>query len=184
MTAKNIDNKLIPLAKRYSDALSEVAASKNEVDEVYSDLVNVSDSLNQVKELKDFLSHPVIPIIEKKDTVIAVFENKISIDTLNLLYILLEKNKINLIDAILSCYEESVNEAKNIIKINVVSAVEIDEDLKLKLKERLESKLQKSVNLEYEINPDIIAGLVLKIKDKTIDGSMAAKLEGFKKAVR
>ncbi|DAB26524.1 TPA: hypothetical protein CPT85_01365 [Candidatus Gastranaerophilales bacterium HUM_21] len=40
------------------------------------------------------------------------------------------------------------------------------------------------MKFEFDINPEIIAGLVLKIQDKTIDGSMAAKLEGFKKVLR
>lgn len=178
------DNKLIPLAKRYSDALTEVAQSKNETDAVYADLQEVTGALNTVGELKDFLSHPVIPLSEKKDAVKSVFEGKINTDVLNLVYILLEKNKINLISTIAHCFEESMDEAKNILKVGVVSAVEMDEDLKQKLKEKLENKLHKEVKFEYETNPEIIAGLVLKIQDKTIDGSMAAKLEGFKKILR
>lgn len=184
MTSKTIDNKLIPLAKRYSDALIDVAQSKNELDDVYSDLQTVSEALNSVDELSSFLSHPVIPLYEKKDMVKSVFEGKIKEDTLNLLFILLEKNKINLINTILYCFEESMDEAKNILKVNVISAVEVDEDLKQKLKEKLENKLNKAVKFEFELNPEIIAGLVLKIQDKVIDGSMAAKLEGFKKILR
>lgn len=184
MTSKTIDNKLIPLAKRYSDALIDVAQSKNELDDVYSDLQTVSEALNSVDELNSFLSHPVIPLYEKKDMVKSVFEGKIKEDTLNLLFILLEKNKINLINTILYCFEESMDEAKNILKVSVISAVEVDEDLKQKLKEKLENKLNKAVKFEFELNPEIIAGLVLKIQDKVIDGSMAAKLEGFKKILR
>lgn len=184
MTSKTIDNKLIPLAKRYSDALIDVAQSKNELDDVYSDLQTVSEALSSVDELNAFLSHPVIPLSEKKDMVKSVFEGKIKEDTLNLLFILLEKNKINLINTILYCFEESMDEAKNILKVSVISAVEVDDDLKLKLKEKLENKLNKAVKFEFEMNPEIIAGLVLKIQDKVIDGSMAAKLEGFKKILR
>lgn len=184
MTEKNIDNKLIPLAKRYSDAIVQVAAGKGQLDVIYSDLRNISEALSEVKELTDFLSHPVIPLNEKKETAKSVFEGKVQQDSLNLIYILLEKNKINLLDTILYCFESSMDEAKNILKVGVVSAVEIDEDLKARLKEKLEKKLNKEVKFDYEINPDIIAGIVLKIHDKTIDGSMSARLEGFKKSVR
>ena len=184
MTLKNTDNKLIPLAKRYSEALTEVAKNKNELDTVWTDLQTVEESITSVKEMANFLSHPVIPVFEKKDMVKSVFEGKINNDVLNLLYILLEKNKINLLSTILYCFEESMDEAKNILKVGVVSAVEIDEDLKHKLQEKLESKLNKSVKFDFETKPEIIAGVVLKIQDKVIDGSMAAKLEGFKKALR
>lgn len=184
MTLKNTDNKLIPLAKRYSEALTEVAKNKNELDTVWADLQTVEESMTSVKEMANFLSHPVIPVFEKKDMVKSVFEGKINNDVLNLLYILLEKNKINLLSTILYCFEESMDEAKNILKVGVVSAAEIDEDLKHKLQEKLESKLNKSVKFDFETKPEIIAGVVLKIQDKVIDGSMAAKLEGFKKALR
>ena len=100
---------------------------------------------------------------------------------MNFLFTLVDRNKFNLIDTILYCYENSLNDAKNILKVNVISAVEIDNDLKENLKSKLETKLRKAVVLDYEIKPEIIAGLILKIKDKTIDGSMAHKLQEMKK---
>lgn len=178
------DNKLIPLAKRYSDAIVSVALERNETDDVFADMANVSDSLNLVPKMREFLAHPVIPFAEKKDMIDSVFKGRLKECTMNLLYVLLEKNRINLLDTIRYCYENSANEAKNILKVGVVSAIEVDEDLKQRLKERLESKLNKTVQFEFEINPEIIAGLVLKIQDKTIDGSMSSKIEGFKKILR
>lgn len=182
--SKNIDNKLIPLAKRYSEALLEIAKNKNELDEVYSELANVVELLNDsdnLKNFKEFLSHPVIPAEEKKDLLKSIFEGRLKEYTLNLLYILIEKNKINLLPVILYCFDEEMDEAKNILKVGVVSAVEMDSDSVSRLKEKLENKLHKSVKFVFEVNPDIIAGLILKINDKTIDGSMASKLQGFKK---
>lgn len=184
MTSKTIDNKLIPLAKRYSDALIAVAQERNELDAVAADIQCVCESLRGVPEMANFLTHPVIPLSEKKDMVKSVFEGKINQDVLTLVYLLLEKNKISIMPEILYCLDESMDEARNILKVGVISAVEIDEDLKQRLKEKLEAKLNKAVKFDFEINPEIIAGLILKIHDKTIDGSMAAKLEGFKKTLR
>ena len=75
MAVKNIDNKLLPIAKRYSDALIEVARNKNELDTVYSDLQAVSEALNSVDELKKFLAHPVIPHADKKEVLKKYVEN-------------------------------------------------------------------------------------------------------------
>lgn len=178
---KIIDNKLIAPAKRYSDAILEIAKEKNELDSVFEDLKNVSEIYNYSAEMKEFLNHPVIPLSEKKELVKSVFEGKITKDTLNLLFTLLDKNKFSLIDAICYCFENSLNEAKNILKVDVISAVEVDNDLKENLKTKLENKLNKQIALNFEIRPEIIAGMILKIKDKTIDGSMAHKLQSLKK---
>ena len=179
-----IDNKLLPLAKRYSDAIIAVAKDRGEIDEVFTDLTTVSESLDMVTKMRDFLMHPVIPFAEKKDMIKSVFQGRIQPSTLSLMFILTEKSRLNLLETIKYCYEESMDEAKNIVKVGVVSAVEIDGDLKQSLKERLENKLHKAVKFVFDINPDIIAGLILKIQDKTREGAMAGKIEGFKKLLR
>lgn len=179
--ANNIDNKLIAVSKRYSDAILEIAKEKNELDNVFEDLKNVVSVYDYSKEMRDFLEHPAIAVKDKKELVHSVFDGKISVDTMNLLYTLLDKNKFKLVDTILYCYENSLNEAKNILKVEVISAVEIDNDLKENLKSKLEAKLKKTVAMDYQIRPEIIAGLILKIKDKTIDGSIAHKLQAMKK---
>lgn len=184
MSQTKIDNKQLPLAKRYSDAIISVAQDRNEVDDVFADIKNVSECLSLVEKMKMFLVHPVIPVSEKKDMISSIFKGKIKESSLNLLLILLEKNRFNILDTIKYCYESAMDDAKNVIKVSVVSAVEIDEDLKEKLQKKLEKKLSKSVKFEFEINPAIIAGLILKIQDKTIDGSLASRLEGFKKTLR
>lgn len=184
MTVKNVDNKLIPVAKRYSDAILETAKENDILDMIFNDLTTVCESLDSVGELKSFLSHPVISFNEKKEMVTAIFSGRVNNLVLNLLYILLESNKIALIDTILYCYQQSLDEAKNILTVGVVSAVKIDKDLKEKLQQKLEEKFHKNVKFDFNTNSDIIAGLILKIKDKTIDGSVASKIEAFKKTLK
>ena len=133
----NIDKRLISLSRRYSDAILDIAKEKNELDNVFSDLKNVVTVYDYSDEMREFLAHPAISHKDKKELIQSVFEGKISTVTLNLLYTLVDKNKFNLIDTILFCYENSLNEAKNILKVDVISAVEIDNDLKENLKLKL-----------------------------------------------
>lgn len=179
--SQKFDNKLISLSKRYANAILEIAKSKNELDTVMDDLQTVCEAYDNSPDLKSFINHPVIPVSEKKDAIKSIFEGKISNDTLNLLNILVEKNKFSLINTVTYCYELALDEVKNILKVGVISAIEVDEDLKENLKNKLESSLSKTVKLEFEIKPEIIAGIILKIQDKTIDGSMANKLNSLQK---
>ena len=95
-----IDNKLLPLAKRYSDAIVAVAKDRGELDEVFADLGTISESFDIVTKMKDFLMHPVIPFAEKKDMIKSVFQGRVKDSTLSLLFILTEKNRLNLLDTI------------------------------------------------------------------------------------
>ena len=180
-SVKNIDNKLIVPAKRYADAILEIAKSKNELDKFHEDIQTAVKAYDESEDFRNFMTHPIIPAAEKKDTLRSVFDGKISPDVLNLLYLLGERNKFSLIPTILYCYEKGLDAAKNILRVEVVSAVEVDEDLRENLKTKLESKLNKSIVLDYSINPDIIAGIILKIQDKTIDGSLAHRLESLQR---
>ena len=180
-SVKNIDNKLIAAAKRYADAILEIAKSKNELDNFHEDIKTISDVYGSSEEFAKFMNHPIIPAPEKKDALKNIFEGKIAQDVLNLLYLLTERNKFSLIQTILYCFEKGLDEAKNILRVEVVSAVEVDEELKENLKNKLENRLNKSIVLDYSINPDIIAGIILKIRDKTIDGSLAHKLESLQR---
>ena len=180
-SVKNIDNKLIVPAKRYADAILEIAKSKNELDKYHEDIQTAVKAYDESEDFRNFMTHPIIPAAEKKDTLRSVFDGKISPDVLNLLYLLAERNKFSLIPTILYCYEKGLDAAKNILRVEVVSAVEVDEDLRENLKTKLESKLNKSIVLDYSINPDIIAGIILKIQDKTIDGSLAHRLESLQR---
>ena len=92
-SAKNIDNKLIAPAKRYADAILEIAKSKNELDKFHEDIKTVCDAYDSSEEFKNFMNHPIIPASEKKDAVKNIFDGKIAPDVLNLVYILVERNK-------------------------------------------------------------------------------------------
>ncbi|MCD7740132.1 MAG: F0F1 ATP synthase subunit delta, partial [Candidatus Gastranaerophilales bacterium] len=68
----------------------------------------------------------------------------------------------------------------NIVKPVVISAIELEESQKNKIIEKLEYKLTKKVIPQYQVNPDIIGGLIFKIDDKTIDCSIKTKFDNMK----
>ncbi|MDD3594474.1 MAG: ATP synthase F1 subunit delta [Candidatus Gastranaerophilales bacterium] len=176
-----INNKLSSLARRYSKALIKTAQEKNELDTVFNDLKLVDETYSNSSDMAEFLLHPVVTINDKKDVLKSVFDGKISNITLNFLFLLVDENKINLLPTIIYTYEEEYDEIKNIVKVEVISAIEIDEDLKTSLKAKLENKLQKEIKPEYKTDPSILAGLMLKFRDKIIDASLANKLKHFEK---
>ncbi|MCK4994251.1 MAG: F0F1 ATP synthase subunit delta [Candidatus Omnitrophica bacterium] len=65
-------------------------------------------------------------------------------------------------------------------KINVISSYELSDEEKVKVKELMSSKLGLEVELQEEINPRIIGGLIIKIGGFVVDGSLENK---FKKAI-
>jgi len=178
----NTKNTLI--AERYSDALVEIAKDgKLTYAKISADLNLIMDILSQSKDLNDFLTNPLVSIEDKKEIIDKVFSSEINTLIINFLKVLVDKNRFFAFNEILESYNKSLDNINNISRIEVISAVKLTEEAKNKLKDKLEMKLKKNVVLDLNINPEIIAGLVIKMGDNVIDLSLKHKLEDLSKSI-
>ena len=178
------NTKHILIAERYSDALVEIAKDgKLTYAKISTDLELIKNTLSQSKDLDEFLTNPITSVEDKKEIIDKVFSGEIDVLIINFLKVLIDKNRFSAFGDVLDAYNTSLDDVNNISRIQVVSAVEMPEDAKNRLKEKLEAKLKKNVVLDLEINPEIIAGLVIKIGDNIIDVSLKHKLEDLSKSI-
>lgn len=178
----NTKNTLI--AQRYADALVRIAKEgKLTFEKISKDLNLVKEILTSSKDLNEVLVNPVVSIEDKKEILDKVFSSEIDVLVINLLKLLIDKNKFNIFDEVLEAYNKSIDSVNNIKRILVTSAVTMPEDAKNRLKQKLEEKLKANVLLDLNINKDIIAGLVIKIDDNVIDMSLKHKLEDLSKNI-
>lgn len=179
------NTKNILIADRYAEALVRLAKDgKLTFEKISTDLNVVKDILNQSKDLKEVLINPLISVEDKKEIIDRVFSKEIDVLIINLLKVLVDKNRFDAFDEVLNAYKRSLDGINNICRVNVVSAVEMSDDAKKRLKAKLEEKLRKNVIIDIDINSDIIAGLVIKISDDVIDMSLKHKLEDLSKKIR
>jgi F-type H+-transporting ATPase subunit delta len=78
-------------------------------------------------------------------------------------------------------FQKIINEINSVITVKATTAIEMKEYLKKELQEKIENKLSKRVNIEYETNPQIIGGLIIETDGKIIDNSIKTKLSKIKK---
>jgi len=164
------------IAKKYSKALFSLAEEKDKFIKFNDDLNLVKESFTEHKELKNVLFHPRIKIEEKKKIFNRVFAEEISEEIHNFIQLLIDKRRIFFIKAIINQFNNLVNDREKILEIEVVSAIELEEDMKDRLKEKIEKEMDYEVILNNTVDPEILGGLVLKIGDKIIDGSIQHKL--------
>lgn len=179
-----VSTKDILVAQRYSDALVNIAKEGKLTFEKISDDLNViKEILTQSKDLNDFLMNPLISDDDKKEIIDKVFSKEIDTLTVNFLKLLVDKKRFNIFYEVINAYNKALDDINNISRVNVTSAVTMTEDSKKKLKIKLEEKLKKNVVLDLSINPDIVAGLVIRIGDNVIDMSLKHKLEDLSRNI-
>ncbi len=178
---RNIDIKNLKTAKRYALALAQSAIDN--IDEVNNNLALVDDVIFNNADFVNFFSHPIVSLKDKKDTVKETLEGKISEISLNFINTLLDENRFNIFRTIFEQFKKEVDEIKNKQRIDVTSAIELDEDQKKDLIEQLTKKLNKDVILNYEEDEEILGGLVVKYEDKVLDLSLKAKFDQLKQNI-
>lgn len=179
---KNSKNSII--AKRYAKSLIEInKEDKVSYDVIQNSLNNTKEILNSSKELFEVLNNPIVSAVDKEEIVNSVFQNDTDEITRNFLKLLINKNRFSAIYDIIEEYNDEVDIVKNIKKVDVISAVELNDNKKAEIQNKLKEKLNKEINITYTLDKSVIAGLIYKIGDNVIDTSLAHKMEKFKKEI-
>lgn len=171
------------VAKRYAKSILDTVNEGTSPQAVMDDLRNVETILKNSDDLYCALTNPVVSAKDKEEIIDAVFKQDTSDTVRNALKVLIQKNRFGFIYAIIRHFSELVDEINNTINVDVTCAIELDDQKKNKIHEKLKQKLQKIVNVDYKVNTSIIAGLVYKIGDDIIDASINHKIEELKKEI-
>jgi F-type H+-transporting ATPase subunit delta len=166
-------------AKRYAQAVFQLARAKNEVEKWRSELRTIDDTLSD-PQLQAILEDPKVHLDEKEKLASKCLPD-ISKLPLNFTYLLIAKQMLGILKQIVSEYERMADAYEGLEHAKVITAVPLDKQDQEKLSGRLATLTGKKIVLETEVDPAIIGGFVARIGDQLIDGSARAKLEALKR---
>jgi len=170
------------LATGYAQALFEVAEKRGGADDIEKDLDGIKDLLGTNRKFRDILYHPSITRTEKKDIIRKIIAPQCSSKWVkNLLYILVDKRRERMLDFLPDVFKGVARRIRGVISVKVQTVFPLTETRLDKLKGNLEKLTKKKVELETEINKEIIGGMVIRIENKIIDGSVVNHLKNLKK---
>lgn len=168
------------IVRRYAAALFAAASRANAIDQVESDLGFVSYALEQSRDLWEALISPVVPPAKKREILSGIFEGKVSEITLAYLKLCVDKRREEIIRETESEYIALANEARGIVEAEVTSAVELSPDQEARLIAQLAETTGKRIELSKRLDPTLIGGLVVRMGDTVIDGSIRGQLEAIR----
>ncbi len=168
-----------PVAKRYARALIEVAKERGLIDTVEADLKLVVESIQQSEELKKFLTHPKVEKEAKKELFSQLFEGKVTAETLNFLFVLIDNERETDLAFISAAFVSLANEERGIADAVITTAKPLSEEEQTELTQQFGASIGKKLRVQTAVDPSILGGVVVKIGDRLYDGSIKAKLEKF-----
>ena len=168
------------IANRYAEALFQLSEEENITKEIYNELHDVVEVLKNNKEVDNVLKSPLVAKNENTQLIEALFNNKINNDLKNFLKILVEKGRISSLKSIELTFKELLNDKHNIIEGTVISAIALTEKQVKELEEKLSKKYNKNVTLENEVDQSILGGVLVRLGNTQIDGSVKTRLNNIK----
>jgi len=170
------------LATGYAQALFEVASERGGADDIEKDLEGIKDLLRTNRKLRDILYHPSIIKTDKKDLIDKIIAPQCSSKWVrNLIYILVDRRREKMLDYLPDVFKGVAKRIKGVVSVKVQTAIPLTEDRLANLQESLKKLTKKKVELETEVNNEIIGGMVIRIENKIIDGSVINHLKNLKK---
>ena len=172
------------LARRYAQALFELAVEVSLLDQVDAELQELTKLIAENSELRHLLNHPNIEAKTKKEVLNKILDQNISDITRYFFYLLIDRRRQNLTKHIQREFTRLANEARNVIEAQIVSAVPLAEAQEEKLKQVIAKATGKNVRLTTSVDSTLIGGAKLQIGDRVMDGSIATALEKLRNQLK
>ena len=170
------------LARPYARAVFECAQEAQAVDKWQKSLLALS-SLLQDDYLSSTLAAPTLGKDRKVELVLEL-AGKLDSGIKNLLALLAQNERLTLLPDIYQQFLGLSLQAKSIVQVEVLSARTMEAAELKKLQDKLAEYWQaKEVQLDVKVDPSLIAGVVCRSGDKSIDYSLRGQISKLAKTL-
>jgi F-type H+-transporting ATPase subunit delta len=167
-------------AKRYAQAAFDLAKDQGKLDQWEHDLQSLVDVV-QNPEMTVFFENPAVPAEAKQHVIEEVLPRPDQQYSRNFALLLLERDRLSEIPGVLEFYHELMLEDRGIAIAEVTTAIELTPDEQRAIEERLSQILGKTILMRPRVDPSIIGGIVARVGDDLLDGSVATQLTQLKR---
>ena len=166
----------------YAQALLAAASQHDVVESSLEQLESVcQDVLSELPKLRLLLDSPRIGPTDKQRVLDKAFGGQMETILLNFLKVLAEHGRLDCLAAISAAYRELYNESTGRVTLQVTSASEMDQARQAQIAQQLGEKMNRTVEIELTVDPDLIGGTVIRDGDTVYDGSVANRLEQIRR---
>ena len=171
----------IQLANKYAVAIFELAQEENKLEVYGIQLDEICRLISGQADLKAFMNNPQVQPQAKRELFSKLFKEDLASTVYNFIMLLIDKRRESLLEAIVERYQALSNDARNIIEAEVTVAAALIQGQQEQLVAKLEQVTGKTVLVSTRVDKSIIGGIVVKLGDKLIDGSVVRRMQSLQK---
>lgn len=169
-------------ARRYAQAVFEIAQQSNELRPWLDDLERIADIFGD-RDIQSFLENPKIGFDQKQQTLAPHIDGLRPLAQ-NLAYLLVQKGRVGVAGSLLEEYQRFLDEQEGIAPVEIITAVPLSDQQQQEIAEQLQTLVGKQLRLSVREDPTIIGGLIARIGDQVLDGSSRTRLRSLRENLR
>lgn len=172
------------ISVRYARALVHAVVNPEsglDPKQALAELRTFSGMVRESSELRHVLLSPAVSL-SKKRAVVRRFATAIPLSRLvqNLLFVAIDRRRTDILDDIADAFELALDERLGIVRAEVKSAAPLSGEQQSQIEQELSRVSGKQVRCDYEIDPELIGGVVARIGSTVYDGSVRTQLENMR----
>jgi len=164
------------IARRYAGAIFDIGMKQNTLDRTLEDVQEIA-KLFSIRKLAYLLREPNIPAERKETAIRQGLASKVLPTSLNLALLVVQRELVDLMPNIARELNQLVLNHKNEAKAEVTTATQLDKTTQSQVQRALERMTGKKIMLETRVQPNILGGVVARVGDQVIDGSVERRLK-------
>jgi F-type H+-transporting ATPase subunit delta len=177
--------KNLKIARRYAKALLIIGKEDDKAESYKEELDRFSDLITSEKELEQAITNPLYDVGGRKKVLQAVIDKTgISKVLASFLLLLFDKGRFGFLSDINEFYKKLADELKGVVRASLVSATELSSETVEKIRTTLSTRTGKDIILEVEQDPSLIGGIVSRIGDLVLDGSIKTQLLNMRESLK
>lgn len=170
--------------KGYAQGIFEMARAEGDLERVEDELLAVARALETAPELRSNLTDPQLPLEKKQGVVDELIGGRASPLTVGVIQLLVSQNRASELPAIAMEVASAAAASRDRELAEVRSAVPLDDETVARIASALGRATGRTVEVKVVVDPDLIGGVVARVGDTVIDGSIAKRLDSLRQAVR
>jgi len=167
------------IARRYAEAMFDIALKQHALDRTLEDVQAIAQVFSH-RTLAYLLSEPKVSAQRKETTLRKFLADKVQPISLNLALLLVERGLVEAMPGIAREFNQLVLNYKNEAVAEVTTATRIDDAQMALIKQALERRTGKTILVNTHVQPDILGGVIARVGDQVIDGSVRSRLASLR----
>ena len=166
----------VAAARRYAEAAFQVALEEDELDRWQADLATAAEILGG-PQVAPVVHSPAIPLVQRQAVTAALLEGRISPAAFRLVGLLVGRGRVALLPRVSEEYDRQLNTHRGVVTASVTSAVPLTAEETAAIRSRVEAMAGSRVDLRTAVDPGLIGGLTIQVRDRLLDASIRGRLE-------